>query len=61
MKKTLIATKVKDGYSIELIKRTTANDRQEVMDIIRYEGLIYRPHFSKEPDKENSNEIIYAD
>ena len=61
MKKELKAIKVKDGYSIEIIKRSMAFSRKEVMDIIRYEGLKYRPQFSHKSDKENPNNIIYAD
>jgi len=61
MKKQLKAEKVKNGYCIKIIRRSQANTRKEVMDIIRYEGLKYRPQFSNEPNRENPNEIIYAD
>lgn len=59
MKKSLKATKVKDGWVIEITQRLAVGCETDVRDIIRYEGL--RENHSHKPTKENPNEWIYAD
>lgn len=61
MKKYLTAERVKDNYyQVKIITSLSVDHIDEVLDIIRYEGLKFKKAFS-EKDKEGKYKRIFAE
>lgn len=59
--KYLRATKVKDGYLVNIIRTEHIPCKSDVLKLIKQEGLEAKPYFSHKPTKEEPNETIYAE